>query len=204
MTTAALYIPRAVVGKEKKVVVTARDENGKPFPHGSESIKGAFFLMGSTDSPVETQVADNGDGIYTVSFTPQTPGEHELKITISSYPIKGSPFVISARKERVYTSLFQSGYQQCFSTSNYAWDVAVDDNGDVFIVDYGYHYISVMTRSGASKLTIGTAGSYGSGDCQFYRPAGIAIRGDVKYIATRHHPRLGLLHYYCSIQLESI
>jgi len=100
-TTAALYIPRAVVGKERKVMVTARDENGKPFPHGGESIKGSFSLMGSTDSPVETQVADKGDGIYMVSFTPQTPGEHELKITISSYPIKGSPLVISARKERV-------------------------------------------------------------------------------------------------------
>ena len=142
-----LYIPRAIVGKEKKVMVTARDENGKPFAHGGESIKGSFSLMGSTDSPVETQVADNGDGIYTVSFTPQTPGEHELKITVNSYAIKGSPFVISARKERVYTSLFQLGCQQCFSTSSQPWDVAVDDNGDVFIADYGSHCISVMTLS---------------------------------------------------------
>jgi len=28
MTTAAIYIPRAVVGKEKKVMVTVWDENG--------------------------------------------------------------------------------------------------------------------------------------------------------------------------------
>ena len=73
MTTATLYIPRAIVGKERKIMVTARDENGKPFPHGGECIKGAFSLMGCIDSPVETQVADNGDGIYTVSLAPQTP-----------------------------------------------------------------------------------------------------------------------------------
>ena len=178
-TTATLYIPRAVVGRERKVVITAQDENGKPFPHGGESITGAFSLMGSIDSPVETRVADNGDGIYTLSFTPQAPGEHELRITISSYPIKGSPFVISARKERAYTSLFQSAYQRSFSTSGQPWDVAVDGCGDVFIAEYGQHCISVFTQSGASKRTIG---SYGSGDGQFYSPSAIAIRGDVMYI----------------------
>ena len=177
MTTAARYIPRAGVGKEK-VTVTAWDENGKLFPHAGWSIKGAFFLMGSTDSPVETQVADNGDGIYTVSFTPQAPGEHELKITISSYPIKGSPFVISAWKQRVYTSLFQSSYKQSYTASSEPWDVAVDDNGDAFIADYHYNCISVLTQRGTSKLTIGTAGRNGSGDGQFYYPSAIAIRGD--------------------------
>ena len=190
-TTAALHIPRAVVGKERKVMITARDENGKPFPHGGESTKGAFSLMGSTDSPMATQVADNGDGIYTVSFTPQAPGEHEVRVTIGSFPIKGSPFVISARKERACcTSLFQSGYQQTFSSSSKPWDVATDDNGDVFIADYGYHCISVFTQSGGSKQTIGTAGSCGSGDGQFYNPSAIAIREGVMYIAELSNHRI--------------
>ena len=39
-TTAALYIPRMIVGKERKVIVTARDDSGKPFPHGGESVVG--------------------------------------------------------------------------------------------------------------------------------------------------------------------
>ena len=189
-TTAALYIPRAVVGKERKVMITARDENGKPFTHGGERIEGVFSLMGSTDSAMETQVANKGDGIYTLSFTAQAPGEHELKVTINSNPIKGSPFVISARKERAYTSLFQSGYQQNFASSNHPWDVAIDDNGDVFIANYAYHCISVFTQSGGSKQTIGTAGSYGSGDGQFYNPSAIAIRGDVMYIAEDRNNRI--------------
>ena len=189
-TTASLYIPRMIVGKERKVVVTAQDESGKPFPHGGESVKGEISMMGSTNPPIEARVADNGNGTYDVSFTPQTLGEHELAITISSYPIKGSPFIISARQERVYTSLFQSGYKQCFSTSSQPWDVAVDDNGDIFVVDYSYHCISVFSKSGATKLTIGTAGSGGSGNGQFSTPTAIAIQGNMMYVADQGNSRI--------------
>ena len=189
-TTASLYIPRMIVRKERKVVVTARDESGKPFPHGGESAKGEISMMGSTSPPTKAKVADNENGTYDMFFTPQTPGEHELTITISSYPIKGSPFIISARQERTYTSLFQSGYKQCFSTSSQPWDVAVDDNGDVFVVDHGYHCIFVLSQSGGRKLTIGTAGSANSGNGQFYCPTAIAIRGNVMYVPEESNKRI--------------
>ena len=189
-TTASLYIPRMIVGKERRVVITARDESGKPFPHGGESAKGEISMMGSTSPPIKAKVADNGNGTYNMFFTSQTPGEHELAITISSYPIKGSPFIISARQERAYTSLFQSGCKQYFSTSSQPWDVAVDDNGDVFVVDHGYHYISVLSQSGATKLTIGTAGSANSGNGQFYNPTAIAIRGSVMYVPEESNNRI--------------
>ena len=189
-TTASLYIPRMIVGKERKVIVTARDESGKPFPHGGESVKGEISMMGSTNPPIKAKVADNGNGTYDVFFTPQTLGEHELAITISSYPIKGSPFITSARQERDYTSLFQSGYKQCFSTSSQPWDVAVDDNGDIFVVDYSYQCISVFSQSGTTKLTIGTAGSPGSENGQFNSPTAIAIRESVMYVAEDGNNRI--------------
>ena len=47
-TTADLYIPRMIVEKEKQVIVTARDESRKPFPHGGESVVGEISMTGST------------------------------------------------------------------------------------------------------------------------------------------------------------
>ena len=103
-TTASLYIPRMIVGKERRVVITARDENGKPFPHYGEGVNAEISLMGSRNPPIKAKVTDNRNGTYNVCFTSQTQGNHELAITISSYPIKDSPFIISARQERDYTS----------------------------------------------------------------------------------------------------
>ena len=173
-TTASLYIPRMIVGKERKIVVTARDESGKPFPHGGEIVKGEISMAGSTNPPTKAKVVDNGNGTYNMSLPPKTPGEYKLAITISSYPIKGSPFIISARQKRDYKSLSQS-CKQSFSALSQPWDVTVDRNGDIFVVDYGYHCILVFSQSGATKLTIGTAGSGGSGNDQFNSPSAIAI-----------------------------
>jgi len=188
-TTTDLYIPRMIVGKKRKVIVTARDESGKPFPHGGESVVGEISMAGSTNPPVKAKVADEGNGTYNVSFTPKTTGEHKLAITVSSYPIKGSPFVISARQKRDYTSLFQS-CKRSFPASSQPWDVAVDDNGDIFVVDNGYHCISVFSQDGATKLTIGTAGSSGSGNEQFNSPSAIAIQENVIYVADRGNNRI--------------
>ena len=99
MSTAEIYIPKAIVSKERKITVIARDDGGKPFLHGGENVRAVFHLMGSDDPPVNVQMQDNDDGMYVFQLTPQVVGEHELTVTIRNQPVKGSPFVILARQE---------------------------------------------------------------------------------------------------------
>ena len=162
-----------IVGKERRVVITARDENGKPFPHYGEGVNAEISLMGSRNPPIKAKVTDNRNGTYNVCFTSQTRGNHELAITISSYPIKGSPFIISAQQERDYTSLFQSRWKWYFSTSGQPWDVAIDDNGDIFVANFSQHCICVFDKNGSAKQTIS----------QFSHPSAIAIQGNLLYVA---------------------
>ena len=98
MSTAEIYIPKAIVGKERKITVIARDESGKPFPHGGENVRAVFLLMGSEDPPVNVQIQDNDDGTYVLQLTPQVAGEHELTVIIiyscccrSAYAIDHAP-----------------------------------------------------------------------------------------------------------------
>ena len=185
---AGLHIPRAIVDKEKKITVTAYDIQGKPYPHGGERVEVTLSLMGSSDPPIKGNVEDNKNGTYVAMVTPITCGEHELNVSIEGQLVKGSPFVLYVRQFKDYTSL--SSYQRTFGTSSNAFDVAVDDNGDVYVVDYGYQCVYVFNQQGTIIRTIGTAGSNGSGDGQFYNPAGIAIRGDVLYIADQNNHRI--------------
>ena len=179
-----LHIPRAIISKYKKITITACDIQGKPYLHGGERVEVTLSLMGSSDPPVKGNVADKKNGTYVATVTPKTCGEHELSITIEGQPVKGSPFVLYVRQQRDYSSL--SGSQGTFGTSNHPFDVAMDDNGDVYVADYNYHCVYVFNQQGTRIRTIGTEGSYGNGDGQFYNPAGIAIRGDVLYIADQN------------------
>ncbi len=185
MATADIYIPRATVNKERKFKVTARDDAGKPYPHGGEIVKASAGLLGSSDSPTDGTTTDNGDGMYVISFTPTSTGEHELRIAISGQQIKGSPFVISVHQERAYQSL--GGYQQIFNTASTPWDVAVHDNGDLYVAAYGAHCIYVLTSSRTHKRSFGTQGN---GQAQFYSPAGIALRGDTVYVTENNNNRV--------------
>ena len=189
-STASLHIPQAINGRERKIIVVARDQQGKRYPHGGEVVQAMLSLIGSSDFNVKGEIKDNEDGTYVVSITPRAAGEHQLKITIGSEDIKFSPFTISVREPRDYSSL-SSSLQQTFSVSSQAWDVAFsNNNNEVFIVDYGYHSIEVKDKSNEHVRTIGTRNSSGSGDAQFYHPTAIAIQGDAIYVADGNNNRI--------------
>ena len=183
-----LHIPRAIVNKARKVTITTCDIQGKPYPYGGERVEVTLSLMGSSDPPVKGNVEDNKNSTYIATVIPKACGEHELSITIEGQAVKGSPCALYVRQPRDYASL--SGYQQAFVTSSQPFDVAVDDNGDVYVVEYSYHCVYVFNQQGTRMRTIGAEGSYGTGDGQFYNPSGIAIQGNVLYIAEESNHRV--------------
>ena len=183
-----LYLPTAVQYNAKKITITACGVNGQPFAHGGEKVEVALSLMGSVEPAITAKVKDNKDGTYSASFTPQNIGEHQLSITIDSMPINGSPFPLYARKKRDFTSLTSS--QLTFSLSSQPYDVAVDDNGDVYVALFTYHCIVVYNKSGNRIRTIGTVGSPGNAETQFNSPSAIAIHGSTLYVAEYNNNRV--------------
>ena len=84
------YIPHAVVGLERTIKVTARDEEGELFPHSGEVVEARLSQMGSQEPlTCGKKTSDNGGGFYSISFTAQSAGEHELSVTITNHHIKG-------------------------------------------------------------------------------------------------------------------
>ena len=182
------YIPRAVVGKERTVKVTARDEEGELYPHGGEVVEAKLSLMGSQEPVIRGKTSDHGDGTYSISFTAQSAGEHELQVTIASRHIRGSPFTLTARQPRTtpYTSL---ACQKSIYTYESPWDVAVTEDGSLAVAENSYHTVSLYSVNGQRQFTFGSGGD-GSGDGQFYSPAGVAIKGDVMYVSENSNHRV--------------
>ena len=141
-----LYLATAVVGQERKTTIIAYTEDGQRFPTGGERVEVTLSLMGTDDPALTAEVLNNKDGTYVASFTPQKVGEHKLSITIDSQHIKGSPFPLYVRQGKNYTSLSS---QLTFSLSAQPYDVAVDDNGDVYVAVYGSHRIEVYNKNGS-------------------------------------------------------
>ena len=188
-TCTAGYLPRAVVGKPCTIKVVAKDKQGKQLSKGGDEEEAKLVQTGSQGPPVTGKTIDHGDGTYSVSVTPQTVGEHELHVTLAHGHVKGSPFKYSITNPRVtpYTALSR---QNPFGTSNYPYDVAVTEEGNIAVAEYSYQTVTLYSVTGQRIHSFGTANSYGSADGQFYSPSGVAVRGDLMYVSEASNNRV--------------
>ena len=181
------YVPRAVVGKERTIKVTTRNKDGEPFLHGNEIVTAHLSLMGSKESHIYCKSTNHSDGTYSISFTAQSAGEHELHVNVRGQPIRGSPFVLTTRQPR---KTYGTQSLQKVSTYSSPWDVAFTENGTLAVAEYGYNTVSLYSTEGKRLHTFGVEGGSGSGDNEFSYPSGVAINGDVMYITENNNHRV--------------
>ena len=169
-STAVIPRNRLAIGTEMKVKVVSRDIRGQELDHGGEVVRSTVRKRS-----IECQVTDNNDGTYLVSVTPQQSGQHKLSITIHGQDIQGSPFDLSVVTRRDYTKLKDP--VQTITGIDKPQYIAFSDNGDMFVTRDSDHCIDVYDSSGKKKTTIG------SNELQLQSPFGIAISGEVVYVA---------------------
>ena len=179
-STAVIPCNRLAIGAAMKVKVVSRDIRGQELDHG-EVVRSRLTAVGKRS--IECQVTDNNDGTYLVSVTPQQSGQHKLSITIHGQDIQGSPFDLSVVTQRDYTKLKDP--VQTITGINSPSYIAFSDNSDMFVTSNDC--IHVYDSSGKKKTTIG---SNGNGELQFQNPHGIAISGEVVYIAEQGKNRI--------------
>ena len=189
---AIIVIPTAILNKERSFIIEACDDHDKQFPFGGERVTARLKQVGSNDPPPVANVVDNKDGTYSASLTPQVCGAHELSVTIETEPIRGSPFSLYVRPEMEYMKLSSTlKFKLDYEPSG----IAVDHNGDIYVAMNDS--IKVFNQQGTVIRTIGTYYKNhwlpitgGTGDGQFKSPSGIAVQGDVVYVADQGNHRV--------------
>ena len=174
---AVLPRQRLGIGAEMKIRVILGDGTGKE-PDGKVSSAVKCKLSCDSKSFIHCPVTDNGDGTCTVSVTPQQVGQHQLFISVNGQRVQGSPYGLSIMPHRNYASLVDP--VQTITGIDHPTRITFTDNGDMFITSFSKCSIHVYDSNGRHKTTIG---SRGSGELQFQYPYGIAVCGEVIYMA---------------------
>ena len=173
----------ARVGTRYHVKVQSTTSKGEEYPHGGVEVKGEMRSKIHFGAVVYGEVEDHRDGTYTITLTPQTAGPHQLLITMDGQHVQNSPNDLDVRPKRDYRTLCNA--QQVIQC-NKPRCVAIHDNGDIYVGSEDY-CIYVFDQTGQLKNTIGSSGS---GDGQLILPLGIAIKGDVLYVADGSNHRV--------------
>src|SRR5690606_37521223 len=72
-------VPDGVAGEATEITVTARDAQGNPVGAGGSTV--AATVSGA-NAGLTVAVADNGDGTYTLTYTPTKSGVYEKAMTL--------------------------------------------------------------------------------------------------------------------------
>ena len=99
----------------------------------------------------QLEVADNSDGTYLVSVTPQQSGQHKT-ITIYGQDFQGSPFDLNVVPQCDYTKLKDP--VQTITGINSPMYIAFSDKSNVFVTSYSEICVHVYEGSGKKKTAI--------------------------------------------------
>ena len=168
-----LAIPLATVKKERKFKLAI--DATLPLDRTTKCLRASFIKDGSKEEGRVVIANDNNTAI--VSCTPQSIGQYELSLTVRGHHIKGSPYRLSVKASKDYTSLTN---QRNYSVGNYTYGVAVHANGEVFASNSNEGFVQVFNQDGSKIRTIGSSGS---GDGQFGSPFGLLLVGDRLYVS---------------------
>ena len=157
----------AMVGKTATATVNVVDQKGRQYQRPVEvSCK---LVSSDRSSQVRGEAKKVKDGKYKISYHPQHRGQHYLHIQVEDKHIAGSPFPLS---------VLTTTPTNIISDVNRPWGVALDNDGQLLVVENRANCISIFSDNGKNKRSFG---SRGSGPGQLNQPCGIAISptGDI-------------------------
>ena len=151
----------AMVGERTTATLHAMDQKGREC---HDSVEVTCELVSSDGSShVRGEVRRNGESKYEISYCPQHRGRHQLHIRVEGTHISGSPFTVS-----VFTTTPTSTIRGL----EYPWGVAVNERGQIIVVERSEHCISIFSANGDKVRSFG---SHGSAPGQLKNPVFIAL-----------------------------
>ena len=166
----------ARMGKVYSVKVETKSSEGERYPYGGLQVKAELRPKSHDGAVVPGKLEDHGVGTYTITFTPQAAGPHQLLITMDGEHVQGSPHDLDVRPS--YSTLCNP--QQVISCRRGPSGIAIHCSGDIYVACWDDDCIRVFDQGGHKKRTIGSGGR---GNGQFCGPHGISIKGDVMCVA---------------------
>ena len=174
-------LEEAVPGEETNAVVHICDDEGSVCPAPVKSLS-CELVSESNHDQVKVAIREIEAGKYEIGYKATRRGRHQLHIKTEGKHIKGSPFPVTVK-----IPVQKLGIPvRTIGGMNAPWGVAINQKGEVIVVERGGNCVSIFNSKGEKVRSFG---SDGAGNGQFNRPCGVAINdnGDILVVDGINH-----------------
>ena len=133
--------------KETNYTIVTRDSDGLQCYQENDDVK--IHILTPAGDQVKTVMKDTKDGRYTVTYTPQSVGQHRVDIQVNGQPLTGSPWVVQVVSHQ-YQFAFQFGSTgKGQGEFNELWDITVSEKtGTIAVLDAENERIHMFSSDG--------------------------------------------------------
>ena len=175
----------AEVGREASFTITTKDSEGKRCYNEIDDID--VNVNSPSEDILDTKTVDNGDGEYSVTFTPDCHGHHEVVIEVNGQPLTSSPWsvhVIPHQYQAVASFGSRGKARGKFVKPS---GIAISDKtGNIAVADYNNDRVQLFSSDGVYLTEYGQKGPASE---KITCPISVAFNasGDVTVIDDRCH-----------------
>ena len=171
----SLIMNACYVGKKSNITLNLQTQNGSPLSVPLSLI--SCELSSAHDSHlISCDINETQSGNYDISITPRTRGKHQLTIRLGGVNIPGSPFTLSPEMRGKPVNII-SGLDSPYG-------VVITKNEEIVVAERGAHCITILNKEGKKVKSFG---AYGTKECQFTEPRGVAISQDGHILVTDNY-----------------
>ena len=140
-------LKEAEAGREANLTITTKNAEGHQHYNDIDHI--AVKVLSLSEQDPDTNTADNEDGTYSVTYTPECDGHHDVVIEVNGQPLTGSPwsFLVMPHQYHAVRSFGSRGKAQ--RRFNSPCNIAVSLNtGNVAVTDADNKRVQLFSSDG--------------------------------------------------------
>ena len=93
-------LKQAEAGREASLTITTNNAEGQLCYNDIDHI--FVKVLSPSEQDLKTNIADNEDGKYSVSYTPECHGQHDVVIEVNCQPLTSSPWSVHVKPHQYY------------------------------------------------------------------------------------------------------
>ena len=170
-------LKEAEVGREASLTITTKNTEGQQCYNEIDQIAVNVHTLSERD--LGTNIADNQDGKYSVTYTPECDGHHDVVIEVNGHPLTSIPWSVHVKPHQYHAvrSFGSLGKEQ--GQFHFPCDIAISEkSGNIAVADYFNKRVQLFNSDG---IYLREYGQKGHGASKLSSPLSVAFNksGDV-------------------------
>ena len=150
-------LKQAEAGRESSLTITTKNSEGQQCYNEIDQI--VVRVRSPSEQDIDINIADNEDGKYSVIYTPDCDGHHDVVIEVNGQPLSSSPWSVHMKPHQYHSVRSFGSRGKAQGQFVLPRDIAISDKtGNIAVVDFHNNRVQLFNSEGIYLREYGQKG----------------------------------------------